>query len=87
MYPTIGRIVHYWSKRPDGMADDGPQPCAAIITGVFGVPDKHSHKHPCTEVCAQVSLAVFRVNGVTMEPYVYFFAEPRIGHWSWPPKV
>lgn len=85
MYPTVGRIVHYHteSKTPLPTAE----PLAAMIVRVIGLPDMHSHKHPCTERCAVVNLCVYTQDaGTRLEVSVPWSPEPAPHHWCWPPK-
>ena len=72
MTPTIGRIVHYQSHgSPNGQPL--PAPRAAIVTEVFSD--------------TVVSLCVLNPTGMYFDRSAPFSAEPKAGHWSWPPRV
>lgn len=70
--PSVGRIVHYQSfGTPNG--EFPPKPTAAIITDEYGE--------------TTVSLYVLYPNGFSSKLSVPFSAEPKPGHWNWPPRV
>lgn len=78
--PAVGRIVHYHSYGTPG-GEFLPEPRAAIITAVRSiVPD-----HP--ELTQYASLAVLNPTGMFFNENVPYSAEPKPGHWSWPPRV
>lgn len=79
MVPTVGRIVHYWSYGTPG--GEFP-PCvarAAIITQV-GV-------HADGPEGPTVGLCILNPTGQFFSVAVPYSAEPKAGHWSWPPRV
>lgn len=86
MYPTVGRMVHFYGGPQQFPPGD---PLAAVIVRVIGLPDAHGHKHPCTEKCATVNLMVLTADaGTRLEVSVPWSANPtNATHWRWPPKV
>ncbi len=84
MIPTVGRIVHY-TEEIDVQGELAP-PCAAIITAAVKgsrepAPDDEEHKYA-------VTLHIYRPNGsFFVEDDVKWAAEPKRGHWNWPPRV
>lgn len=93
MFPTVGRIVHYYDE-------SGRGPMAAIIADTCDNADvakaTNGHKHTCDERCVHVTLAVFDItpsrtadSGYHFDvPFSYHVAPPvaRSGHWTWPPR-
>jgi hypothetical protein len=75
MKPSIGRIVHYQSYGTPG-GEYLAEPRAAVITALV---DGHDHGY--------VGLAVFNPTGMFFHTEVPFSADPKPGHWSWPPRV
>jgi hypothetical protein len=72
--PSVGRIVHYQSfGTPNG--EYLSEPRAAIITQV----DKG--------LTGDVGLAILNPTGMFFTVRVPFSAEPKPGHWSWPPRT
>lgn len=70
--PSIGRIVHYQSYGSPG-GEHTSQPRAAVITEVTS-----------DEV---VSLCILNPTGQYFDRDVKYSAEPKPGHWNWPPRV
>lgn len=69
--PTVGRIVHYQSHgSPNGQHRSEPR--AAIITEVISP--------------TVVGLCVLNPTGMYFDRGTQFSAEPKAGHWSWPPR-
>ena len=75
MKPTIGRIVHY-TNLGDADGKYPPTTQAAIITKIDDPADPDG----------KVTLKVFYPTGI-FDCTVPFSAEPKRGHWSWPPRV
>ncbi len=71
--PSVGRIVHYQSYGTPG-GEYKPAPRAAIVTDV-------------TEGSLTVGLCVLNPTGMFFNRDVPFSAEPKPGHWNWPPRV
>lgn len=71
--PSVGRIVHYQAYGSPG-GEYPSVPRAAIITDV-------------SDYGAKVALAVLNPTGMFFNTDVPFSAEPKAGHWSWPPFV
>ena len=70
--PTVGRVVHYQAHgSPNGQHKSLPR--AAIITAV--------HEDGGTDVC------VLNPTGMFFNPRTPFSAEPKAGHWNWPPRA
>ena len=69
--PSIGRIVHYQAYGTPG-GEFKSEPRAAIITRVEA---------------DLVDLCVLNPTGMFFNQGVKFSAEPKPGHWSWPPRV
>ncbi len=76
--PSVGRIVHYQAYGTPG-GEYPSVPRAAIITQVGNCGPE--------EVVPSVGLAIMNPTGMFFTPVVFFSAEPKPGHWSWPPKV
>ena len=70
--PSIGRIVHYGRYGSPG-GEHKPEPSPAIITAVLD------------ETTMMCQLFVMNPNGLYFNP-TPFSAEPKPGHWSWPPR-
>lgn len=77
--PTVGRIVHYQAVA-DTADGTRPAPTAALITVVR---ECGSAEH---SGCPHVSLALMRERGPDIALDVPYSAEPRPGHWNWPPR-
>ncbi len=76
--PSVGRIVHYQAYGTPG-GEYKSEPRAAIITQVL-----------TTEQGAEtmeVGLAIMNPTGMFFNPIIPYSAEPKPGHWSWPPRV
>lgn len=71
--PSIGRVVHYHAYGTPG-GEFKPCPRAALITDVHDAD------------AGDVSVAVFNPSGLFFNR-VQYSAEPKPGHWSWPPFV
>jgi len=71
--PSIGRIVHYQSLGTPG-GEHVSRPTAAIITDA-------------EDGISNVDLCVFYPNGFSSKQSIPFSAEPKPGHWNWPPRV
>jgi hypothetical protein len=71
--PSVGRIVHYQSYGTPG-GEYSPMPRAAVVTDV-------------TEGSSTVGLCVLNPIGMFFNRDVPFSAEPKPGHWNWPPRV
>lgn len=85
MYPTVGRIVHFYYDAPSKLPTG--EPLAAIIVSVSGLPDPHGHKHDCTERCAVVNLMVITQDaGTRLMVSVPYAESPASLHWNWPPR-
>ena len=70
--PSIGRIVHY--QRWGTPGNELPsEPSPAIIVKV--------HEDDACDI------VVFNPNGQYFNNKCQFSAEPRHGHWNWPPRV
>lgn len=77
--PTVGHIVHYHSYGTPG-GEYEPEPRAAIVT--------ESNRGDFTEgINPFVSLAVINPTGMHFNQKVPYSAEPKPGHWSWPPRI
>lgn len=77
MTPSVGRVVHYCSRgSADGRFPSVPR--AAIITEVL---------QSINPDAPAVSLAVLNPTGLFFDQEVPYSAEPKPGHWSWPPRV
>lgn len=85
MKPTVGRIVHY-TNLGDADGKYPPETQAALITKVIPAPPL-PHLDPQLEGDYKVSLTIFYETGIFYMKDVPFSAEPKRGHWSWPPKV
>lgn len=72
MVPSVGRMVHYQSYGTPG-GEYTPQPRAAVIT--FLNDDD------------TVNLCVFNPTGTFFNLRVAYSADPKPGHWNWPPLV
>lgn len=70
---SVGRVVHYHSYGTPG-GEFQSQPRAAIVTEVHDAP------------AGDVSVCVLNPSGIFFNR-VPFSAEPKPGHWSWPPYV
>jgi hypothetical protein len=73
--PSVGRIVHYQAFGTPG-GEYKSEPRAAIITQITNY-----------EVNGSVGLCILNPMGQFFNPDVPFSAEPRPGHWNWPPRV
>jgi hypothetical protein len=71
MEATIGRVVHW--QPPGSRPDRGHAPRAALVTAVSRE--------------GEVSLAVFQPAGLAFVDRAPHSEQPRVGHWSWPPRV
>lgn len=82
--PSIGRIVHYHSYGTPG-GEYLPEPRAAIITAV------HRNDTGSTDaqevVVTTIDAAVLNPTGLFFAVGLTFSAEPKPGHWSWPPRA
>jgi hypothetical protein len=70
--PTVNRMVHYHAYGTPG-GEYKSVPRAAVITDVID-PDL-------------VGLAILNPTGQFFNPRVPYSAEPKPGHWSWPPRA
>ena len=70
--PSIGRVVHYQKYGTPG-GEHKPEPSPAMITKV-------------EEDGTTCMLFVMNPNGVYFNK-TPFSAEPKPGHWNWPPRV
>lgn len=70
---SIGRVVHYQKYGTPG-GEHKPEPSPAMITQIL---DEETQK---------CQLFVMNPNGVYFNPTPYS-AEPKPGHWNWPPRV
>jgi len=77
--PTIGRIVHYQAYGTPG-GEYKAQPRAAIVTDVPDV----NHVDPSD---VHLSLCVLNPTGMFFNVRVPHSAEPKPGHWNWPPRT
>lgn len=85
MTPSIGRIVHYHSYgTPNG--EYLPEPRAAIITELD---DTAALAGTGINIpgAPYVGLAVLNPTGIHFNRTVPFSADPKPGHWSWPPRA
>lgn len=71
--PSIGRIVHYQKYGTPG-GEHKAEPSPAVITQVFD------------QETGEVQLFVMNPNGLYFNRTPYS-AEPKPGHWNWPPKI
>jgi len=71
--PSIGRIVHYQAFGTPG-GEYKSRPRAAVVTEVFDGTDN-------------VSLCILNPTGQFFNQSVPFSADPKPGHWNWPPRV
>jgi hypothetical protein len=88
MKPTVGRIVHYQSYgTPNG--EYRAKPRAAVIAECdpwptsewsIGVADEDDEKN------YDVKLCILNPGGLFFAQ-AKFSAEPKPGHWSWPPRA
>ncbi len=90
MIPTLGRIVHYTTSA--NQAGD-PVTYAAIITQVRPHTEFHEGQLPADslENESRVSLHVFchenfNVGSLDLQEPPWS-KEPKVGYWSWPPRV
>ncbi|QPL14646.1 hypothetical protein SEA_SCHWARTZ33_1 [Gordonia phage Schwartz33] len=81
MKPTVGRIVHYQSYGTPG-GEYLPEARAAIITEVH----KRDSRHLPEPGEPFVGLCVLNPTGMFFNRMVPHSADPRPGHWSWPPR-
>ena len=77
MVPTIGRIVHFQTHGTPG-GEYLPEPIAAIVTKVHGAAAADDFL---------VDLFAIYPNGTSHKTDVPFSAEPKPGHWNWPPRA
>lgn len=71
--PTVGRMVHYQSYgTPNGEYKSEPR--AATITQV-------------NDDQGNVGLFIMNPSGLFFPNNVPYSAEPKPGHWNWPPRV
>ncbi len=75
--PSVGRVVHYQSFGTPG-GEYTSQPRAAIITAVQW---REGTQPPV------ISLCILNPTGMFFNLDVPFSAEPKPGHWNWPPRV
>lgn len=80
MKPSVGRIVHYQSYGTPG-GEFLPEPRAAIITAVHNGDPVPEHGTP------YIDAAVLNPTGMFFSQSLPFSAEPKPGHWSWPPRT
>lgn len=73
MQPTIGSIVHYQAYGTPG-GEYLPEPRAAVVTCVGADGET-------------VGLAVLNPTGLFFNQAVPHSAEPKPGHWNWPPRA
>jgi hypothetical protein len=71
--PSVGRIVHYQSFGTPG-GEYLPAPRAAVVTQV-------------NEEAGSVGLCILNPTGQFFNVAVPFSAEPKPGHWNWPPRT
>lgn len=79
--PSIGRTVHYQSLGSTG-GEYLPEPRAAIISEVTS-----AQLTPGADPVEVVGLCVLNPTGLFFNQLVPFSAEPKPGHWSWPPRA
>lgn len=72
--PDIGGIVHYYSYGIEKL-----EPRAAIVTAA-AIPGISEDGAP------RVSLCVLKPSGLFFDLDVPYAAQPKPGHWSWPPR-
>ena len=85
MKPSIGGIVHYHSYGTPG-GEFLPEPRAAIVTEVPEMLPEQPNSGPESYVPA-VHLCVLNPTGLFFNQNVPYSAEPKPGHWSWPPRA
>lgn len=87
MKPTVGRIVHYQAYgSPNGEYKSEPR--AAIVTQVLENTTTEGAENQQTEGWVpNVGLAILNPTGMFFNPSIPYSAEPKAGHWSWPPKA
>lgn len=86
MKPSIGRIVHY-TNLGDKDGRYPPEQQAAIITGIYSVPEGAEQIDETKPTGMHVDLHVFYRTGdffMTAVPYSESYER---GHWTWPPRV
>lgn len=71
LFPSIGRIVHYWPTPQDGKIGPVGTPVAAVVQTVLG--DSYT-----------VGLGIFGVKGLVQSAAVPFSANGAVGTWSYP---
>jgi hypothetical protein len=71
--PSVGRIVHYQSFGTPG-GEYLPAPRAAVVTQVNGE-------------AGSVGLCILNPTGQFFNQSVPYSAEPKPGHWNWPPRA
>lgn len=76
--PTVGRIVHYQAYGTPG-GEYKSEPRAAIVTQVLTTPNG--------AITGEVGLAIMNPTGMFFNPSIPFSAEPKPGHWNWPPRA
>jgi hypothetical protein len=70
--PSVGRIVHYQAYgTPGGEYQSAPR--AAVVTQVHGD-------------TMDVGLCILNPSGMFFNERIKFSADPKPGHWSWPPR-
>jgi len=77
--PSVGRIVHYYPDFPQL----APRP--AIVLDVTEYDDEDTGEH-LEENRYYVLLLIHLANGDERKD-APFSVEPKVGHWSWPPRV
>lgn len=71
--PSVGRVVYYQAYGTPG-GEYPSVPRAAIVTQV-------------NDEKGNVGLAVLNPTGLFFNTMTPYSAEPKPGHWSWPPRV
>lgn len=72
--PSIGRVVHYQRYGTPG-GEHKAEPSPAIITRVIDTEE------------GIVDAVVFNPTGQYFSQHLKYSAEPKPGHWNWPPYI
>lgn len=83
--PSVGRIVHY-TNLGDKDGRYPPEQQAAIITGIYPMPENVEPIDPSKPMAHAVDLHIFYRTGQFDMKEVPFSETYERGHWSWPIK-